>query len=49
MELLLNFENYQISESQYNSELEEIIKEMLRLDMRGYPVDFLLIIKEKRD
>lgn len=32
-----------------NSTLEELIKEALRIDLRGLPVDMLLVIKEKRD
>ncbi len=32
-----------------NQELEEVCKECLRLDLRGYPVDMIFMIKEKRD
>ncbi len=44
---LLNFGGQ--SEKEMNIELEEVCKECLRLDLRGYPIDMILLIKEKRD
>ena len=38
-----------MKESELNQELDELVRECLRLDLRGYPVDLLLVIKEQRD
>lgn len=47
IENLLNFDL--LKETDVNGELDDVVKECLRLDMRGLPVDMLLMIKEKRD
>lgn len=47
IEKFLNFENF--SEINLNAELHYLIKECLRLDLRGPAVDQLFLIKEKRD
>lgn len=45
----LNIDSQKLSEKQINYELDEIIKQVLSIDIRGIPVDMLLLIKEKRD
>ena len=47
IENLLNFQG--IPEAELNEELTFLVKECLRLDMRGPAVDFIFLIKEKRD
>lgn len=47
IENILNFDT--VRETDVNGELDEVVKECLRLDVRGLPVDMLLMIKEKRD
>ncbi|KRX04001.1 hypothetical protein PPERSA_12448 [Pseudocohnilembus persalinus] len=49
VEKLFNLDEDQLKENDFNKELDELVKETLRLDLRGYPIDMLFMIKEKRD